>query len=142
MEETKKTNWLMPTVVIVILVGGVFFTTKQNSNQVIQPTNIPVATELTEVKDATEISVEGGMFYFKPNVIQAKKGEVIKITFTNKEGFHDFVLDKFNVKSKVINAGESETIEFTPDELGEFEFYCSVGDHKQKGMVGKLIVGN
>ncbi len=36
--------------------------------------------------------------------------------------------------------GGSSTLEFTPSEPGEYEFYCTVAGHKEAGMVGKLIV--
>jgi plastocyanin len=31
-------------------------------------------------------------------------------------------------------------VEFTPNIVGEFEYYCSVGDHRAKGMTGTIIV--
>jgi len=143
MEEEKKTNWLMPVIIVVVLVGGIFFVKNNNITQSIETTrSTSIATEIATIDTSEIITVEGGMFYYKPNEIRVKKGALVKITFTNKEGFHDFVLDEFNVKTKQIKAGDSETIEFTPNEIGEFEFYCSVADHRQKGMVGKLIVGN
>lgn len=90
--------------------------------------------------DSSIIKVEGGMFYFKPNEIRVKEGQLVKIEFSNVEGMHDFVIDEFNVKTNTIQTKKSETVEFTPNKLGEFEFYCSVANHKQQGMVGKLIV--
>ena len=142
-EETKNTNWLMPVIIVVVLVGGIFFVKNNNKTQPIETTKpTSIATEIATSNTSGIITVEGGMFYYKPNEIRVKKGETVKITFTNKGGIHDFVLDEFNIKTKQIKEGEEETIEFTADEVGEFEFYCSVGDHRQKGMVGKLIVGN
>ncbi|EKE05086.1 MAG: hypothetical protein ACD_19C00426G0108 [uncultured bacterium] len=142
-EETKKINWLTPTIAVIILVGGIYFVKSNDKSQSIETTKpTSTATEIATDDASGIITVEGGMFYFEPNVIQAKKGQLVKITFTNKEGLHDFVLEKFNVKTKQIKAGESETIEFTPNEIGEFEFYCSVANHRQQGMVGKFIVEN
>lgn len=86
------------------------------------------------------IDVEGGMFYFKPNEIKVKLGEKVKIKLTSVEGTHDFVIDEFDVKSKMLNKGESDEFEFTADKEGTFEFYCAVSNHRQMGMVGKLIV--
>src|SRR3989344_2957339 len=34
---------------------------------------------------------------------------------------------------------KTKTVEFTVDALGEFEYYCSVGQHRQNGQVGTLI---
>jgi uncharacterized cupredoxin-like copper-binding protein len=37
-------------------------------------------------------------------------------------------------------AGGSNSIEFTPSEPGEYEYWCTVSGHKEAGMVGTLIV--
>lgn len=87
------------------------------------------------------ITVEGGEFYFKPNEIRVKQGEKVTITLTSAGKMpHDFVIDEFNVQSEQINGGQTATVEFTPDKKGTFEFYCSVGSHRQMGMKGTLIV--
>lgn len=86
------------------------------------------------------IEVTGGLYYFKPNVINVKSGEEVSITFKNIEGFHDLVIDELNVKTKQLKVGESETVVFTPDKPGTYEFYCSVGNHRVMGMKGTLIV--
>lgn len=84
--------------------------------------------------------IDGGKFYFSPNSITVNKGDTVKIVFNNVDGFHDFRIDEFNAKTKQINTGESETIEFVADQAGSFEYYCSVGNHRQLGMVGTLVV--
>ena len=42
--------------------------------------------------------------------------------------------------TKVIKTGETDTVEFIVDKAGTFEFYCSVGEHRNMGMVGALTV--
>ncbi|KKT09719.1 MAG: Plastocyanin [candidate division WWE3 bacterium GW2011_GWB2_43_22] len=56
------------------------------------------------------------------------------------EGTHDLRLDEFNVATKLLKAGETDTVEFTADKAGVFEYYCSVGEHRKMGMVGTLTV--
>lgn len=68
-----------------------------------------------------------------------KKGNSVKINLTVIEGMHDWVVDEFNAKTKVIQTGQSDSAEFTADKIGTFEFYCSVRIHHKKGMAGKLI---
>lgn len=87
-----------------------------------------------------EVSVEGGMYYFNPNKITVQKGVPVKVTFTSVEGMHDFVIDGLDVKSSIVTEGKTTTVEFTADEAGDYEFYCSVADHKARGMVGTLVV--
>jgi plastocyanin len=109
---------------------------KKDDDSVMSDT--PVEGMVEEGVKVFEIS--GGPFYFNPNLITVNKGDTVRIVFTNEEGFHDWVLDEFDAKTKQIQAGQTETIEFVADEAGEFEYYCSVGTHRQMGMVGTLIV--
>ncbi len=87
-----------------------------------------------------EFTVEGKNFAFSPATIEVNKGDKVKIIFKNTGGMHDWVIDELNVKAKQIKSDEQETIEFTASEAGTFEYYCSVGNHRAMGMVGKLIV--
>lgn len=86
--------------------------------------------------------IAGGSFYFTPNEIKVKQGDKVKIIFNNAGGTHNLILDAFNVQTKTINTGESDTIEFTADKKGTFEFYCSFGKgyHRMKGQIGVLLV--
>lgn len=105
-----------------------------------QVEDVDEVNDVDSNEESPAIAVEGGMYYFKPNVIRVKSGEEVTITFNNIEGFHDLVIDEMNVKTKQLKVGESETIEFTPDKPGTYEFYCSVGNHRAMGMKGTLVV--
>jgi plastocyanin len=87
-----------------------------------------------------EIIVTASNFKFDQTTIKVKEGQTVKITFKNIEGTHDFVLDEFNVRTKIIKDSGEEKIEFVADKKGSFEYYCSVGSHRQMGMKGTLIV--
>lgn len=39
-----------------------------------------------------------------------------------------------------VMAGMDSTVEFTPTEAGDYEFYCTVPGHKEAGMRGTLVV--
>jgi plastocyanin len=84
--------------------------------------------------------VGGGGFYFDPEEIRVTEGDTVKIVFTNEGGTHDWVIDEFNARTKIIKTGETDEIEFVADQAGNFEYYCSVGDHRERGMVGTLVV--
>ena len=86
------------------------------------------------------VNIEAGSFYYDPKEITVKKGEVVRIVLTAKDMMHNFNLDEFSVESATVKAGETTTFEFTPDKVGEFEYYCSVGQHRANGQVGTLIV--
>lgn len=94
------------------------------------------STSSGEVKEFTLV---GSNFKFTPNEIKVKKGDRIKITLKSM-GIHDLSISGYNVQTKVLSNGESESVEFVADKSGTFEFWCTVGDHKAMGMVGSLIV--
>lgn len=86
------------------------------------------------------ITVEGGVFYFEPNVIEVNQGDVVRIIFENVEGVHDFVIPELDVGTSIIETGETETITFVAESTGTFAFLCTVGQHAANGMIGELIV--
>lgn len=96
------------------------------------------ADETTAVREFTVI---GDNFKFDISSITVKKGETVRVTFKNSTGTHDWVLDEFpGARTKVIGANQEETIEFVADKAGTFEYYCSVGKHRELGMKGTLTV--
>jgi heme/copper-type cytochrome/quinol oxidase subunit 2 len=84
--------------------------------------------------------MEAGSFYYSPNEIRVKKGETVKIVMKSVDMMHDFNIDELDVKLPITKSGETNSVEFTADTVGEFEFYCSVGQHRANGQVGTLIV--
>ncbi|OGG04892.1 hypothetical protein A2Z33_06350 [Candidatus Gottesmanbacteria bacterium RBG_16_52_11] len=101
----------------------------------------PTGTDTMTEEQGVNVEVEAGSFYYKPNVIRAKIGVPVTIVLTAADAMHDFNIDELDVSIPVTKSGSSSTVTFTPDRTGEFEYYCSVGQHRQNGQVGKLIVG-
>lgn len=93
-----------------------------------------------EQSGVKEFTVTGSPFKFEPAQMSVNKGDKVKITFVNSNGMHNFVLDEFKVETKVLQAEQKETLEFTADKIGTFEYYCSVGNHKAMGMKGTFTV--
>lgn len=148
-----KTSYIVGIVAVLVIVFGAWFFVSQNKPQVSPVTQtesvqtpVPVsvenkiASETAVAMEVKEIIVEGSPFKFMPAEIRVKKGQTVKVVFKNTAGMHDFVIDEFSVKTKVIKAKESETVEFVADKIGTFEYYCSVGEHRANGMKGNLIV--
>jgi len=82
-------------------------------------------------------------FRFTPSQITARAGQTLRILVNNQEGTHDLVIDGLNVATVLLAPGQSEVIELTipEDAAGQtYEFHCSVGTHRQMGMVGTIIV--
>lgn len=138
-------------VIVALLLGaGMLFLGDTSSNQTSQPASSTTAEMPISTASSNEtITVEGGAFYFKPNEIRVKVGQLVTIkldsvasdkSMVDKKMKHDFVIDELNVQSAEVEEGVSTTFTFTPTEKGEYEFYCSIGEHRTKGMFGKLIV--
>ncbi len=87
-----------------------------------------------------EFTVRGSNFKYDMQEIKVKKGEGVIINFVSDDGNHDFTIDEFNARTKIIAKGEKDTIDFIADKSGTFEFYCSVGQHRALGMKGSFIV--
>lgn len=157
-------NVIIGIVVVLLLVGGGFFLmssgnksqtpapqTAVTSTPELSPTSEPTSGETMQQEttqsgeamkkgEVKEFTVTGSSFKFDPPTLTVKKGDTVKITFKDSGGMHDFVIDELNVKTKQIQSGAQETVEFTADKSGTFEYYCSVGNHRAQGMKGTLTV--
>lgn len=104
-----------------------------------EETKEPIKEAVKETATKTFV-VDGSNFKFAPNVLAVNVGDTVKITFKNTQGFHNFAIDEFNVKSKTIPANQTDELTFVASKKGTFEYYCSVATHRKMGMVGKLTV--
>ena len=157
---------LIIVITLIAIVGIIMLKNKgpetQNNNVIVveQPTVSP--TESTETlspsagvddkggldgndgtkknEDSKTIQIEAGSFYYKPNVITVKKGQKVKIVMKSVDMMHNFNIDELNVQIPITKSGETGTVEFIPNKVGTYEYYCSVEQHRANGQVGKLIV--
>lgn len=133
-------NWkiiLAVVVVIFILAGSLLFKGQAPKYPTKETSTSKTGTLNGNVR---EFLLVGRDYTFFPIEMQVKKGETVRVVFKNNQGFHDFRVDGYEVGTKQISEGERETVEFVADKAGTFEYFCSVGNHRQQGMAGKLIV--
>ena len=87
-----------------------------------------------------EVKVEAKQWAFNPDRIVVKKGEKVRLVVTSVDVQHGLGIPAFNVNQE-LPPNQPQTIEFTPDKAGEFEFrctvYCGAG---HGGMKGTLVV--
>ena len=164
MDETgtpQSSNRMLPIivgVVLLLLVGGAvaYFAMQRNvpatetpvpttaQEMTTQETPAAESTSPTGAQEATgevkSFTVSGKSFSFAPATIRVNEGDTVRITFTNTGGTHNLVIDEFDVATKTLQTGQSETVEFIADKAGTYEYYCSIGNHRQMGMKGSLIV--
>ena len=72
--------------------------------------------------------------------ITVKEGDRVHIEFKSTGGFHDWSLDEFDAATQKVSEGESSSVDFIATSTGTFQYYCSVGNHRDQGMKGNLIV--
>ncbi len=103
-----------------------------------------ISQEVIDLTDQSgsvkEVTITNDGYDYLPSEIRVNVGDTVRLTFENGGGFHDWVLDEFDAATRRISGGNADTIEFTADTAGTFEFYCSVGNHRALGMVGDFVV--
>jgi plastocyanin len=117
----------------VILLGIGYFLIKPKASLSPSTTNTNIVVDKT-------FTVQAANYSFDVKEIRVKLNDKVRIVFTNNDGFHDWNLDEFNAHSQKISAGQTDSVTFTADKAGTFEYYCSVSNRRSQGMVGKLIV--
>jgi cytochrome c oxidase subunit 2 len=154
-----KAIWIIAVLIIAAAVIGFIFFTRGEEGAMdssptpsasVSPSASPSASPAASVSGSPSASVPAGTvktfnitgqpFSFSLKEIRVKRGDRVKIVFNNQTGLHDWVIDEFNAKTPQIQAGQMAEVEFVADKTGTFEYYCSVGNHRAMGMVGKLIV--
>ena len=141
----NKNIWMIGGVVVAVVAAG-FFLMRKPPPPTTSEVPAPGATGVEEKAVATEgevreIEVSGDEYLFSPSSLSVKKGEKVKITFTNNGNLpHNLVIDELGVSTKTIASGKSDTIEFTADGDADLVFYCSIGNHKNLGMEGTIEV--
>ena len=147
-EEERSTSfagnpivWVVGVAVIVI--GGILLFSQGKPKTEIPVKPIPGPAPdigMPENQDVRIFDISAKPFEFSVKEIRVKKGDRVKINLAVTQGMHDWVADEFGARTKIIQTGQSDSVEFTADKTGTFEYYCSVPTHRQQGMVGKLIV--
>ncbi|OGY88992.1 MAG: hypothetical protein A3B30_02780 [Candidatus Komeilibacteria bacterium RIFCSPLOWO2_01_FULL_52_15] len=113
----------------------------QNTNSSVNAnSNANTNTNTSETSQKKTFNITARNFSFSLKEIRVKKGDTVTINLSNSDGFHDWVLDEFNARTKQIGVGSSDSVTFVVDNTGTFEYYCSVGQHRAAGMKGNLIV--
>lgn len=83
---------------------------------------------------------------FSPATLEAPAGSTITVALANADAnpvtMHDWVLEGHEdvASTDAVGSGESAEVTFPAPPPGEYAFYCSVGDHRARGMEGTLRV--
>lgn len=151
---------IVVAVVAVVLVGVILLRAKQPS-----PETVPLpAPDLTppseeeilpeeetlpettapeeETPEVRTVTVSATEFSFSPSEIKASAGETLEIVLTNDGTVgHNFAIPELGVSTPVIEPGQQTSLTVTlPDRSITFESECTVPGHKERGMVGRIVV--
>ena len=130
----------MIVAVIALAAAGCNKTQPTDTGSTQETTNTTTNAQTPATGETKTFTVDGDNFKFSLSEIKVNEGDTVVINFKNTGGLHDWVLDEFNAKTKELGDGESETVSFVANKKGTFEYYCSIGQHRQMGMKGNLIV--
>lgn len=92
------------------------------------------------MEEGKMVKIVADDFKYDVKEIKVKKGEKLTVSVMNSKGFHDFVIDELAVNSGMLEVGNTMELEIPTDKPGTYEYYCSVGQHRQMGMKGTLII--
>ena len=114
----------------------------------------------------TDVALMATDIAFEETRLEVPADQPVRLTLENSGALeHDFSIREMDVQDVHATEGEADdhamsedahelalhvaahpnggrgTVEFTPTEPGEYEYYCTVPGHKEAGMVGTLVVG-
>ena len=89
------------------------------------------------IASQVSVSIRAGNFFFSPDTISVSTGDEVTVNIQNS-GFHTFTVDELGV-NETLRSGQ-ETVTFTANKSGTFEYYCAVPGHRERGMFGSLTV--
>ncbi|MDR7484036.1 MAG: cupredoxin domain-containing protein [Armatimonadota bacterium] len=62
-----------------------------------------------------------------PTMMVVREGDTVDLVIANPDEFsHQFELPGYGIKTKILNAGESERVTFVADQVGVFEYRCAL----------------
>jgi len=106
-----------------------------------------------------QITIVSSEWGYGPEAIVLQLGQEVRLTFENEGAIlHNFKVDDLEIEvieeisSGGFSGDEGELfvgadsddvglLRFVPLEAGEYEFYCTIANHRQLGMEGRLTVG-
>lgn len=100
----------------------------------------PGAPQTRPMRDAITVEVVATDFAYEPSTIAVKAGQPVNIRLVNKgAAIHDLVIPALGFHLDA-GPGRSQIGGLRVAQPGEYEFYCSVPGHRERGMAGRLVV--
>ena len=99
--------------------------------------------ELTDNVQVARMTV--GSHYFEPSRMMVQVGVPVRLILDNEtllagHAFSIFAPDADLELNAYVPARQQVTVQFLPEQVGEYRFYCNIDDHADQGQVGILVV--
>jgi plastocyanin len=106
----------------------------------------PTLTPDSAAVEAGTLEIVADDMEFHPGVFDVKAGDTVRISLRNASAMpHNIVFELPGGDVRLnedLAPGETGTLEFTaPSEPDAYVFYCPVGNHREQGMEGRMMVG-
>jgi len=77
--------------------------------------------------------------------LNIEEGQTVEFIYTHEAGQHDLVLENSEGEEVastdvLTEEGESDSFTYTFEDADDYEFFCSVGTHRQAGMEGTIQI--
>lgn len=98
-----------------------------------------------EASSGQVVEITGMEFSLDPSTVNLDEPGTYTFRFVNDGQFeHALEIEGHGVEEETDVIGGGETAELTVEltEEGEYEMYCPVDDHREKGMEGTVVVGS
>ncbi len=94
---------------------------------------------LLQAQEPQRITVTAKKYEFTPSTIEVKAGQPVEITFQSEDTKHGFECKELGIEKIVFDKDKPETVTFTPEKAGTYEFkcakFCGMGHSKMKGSI-------
>ena len=104
------------------------------------------ASAQRDQQEARTIRMDASDYRFDPERITVAPGQKVRLKLENLSDHdrHDIEIRTPEGRMSLdtpLEAGETGTLTFTaPEQPGTYTFYCPIGDHRVRGMEGRLVV--
>jgi manganese oxidase len=93
--------------------------------------------ETTAAGDAATVSLSE--FAIEPTSVEVAAGGTLQVT-NDGSADHDLAIHDTDVQTPILSAGDTETLDISSLEPGEYEMYCTIPGHEESGMSATLTI--
>ena len=97
------------------------------------------ASSRLQAQEPQKITVTAKKYEFSPSTIEVKAGQPVDLTFQSEDAKHGFECKELGIEKVVFEKDKPETVTFTPEKAGTYEFkcakWCGFGHGKMKGTI-------